>query len=114
MYKRKHCLQILCGSYATPCLKLWPFQELVYRDSNLVSGTLEALVQKVVPTLDYYPDRAFLFAFLLSSRIFIRPNQLLGQVVFLASANLSSHSEVRISLSNLKLFTIMESVYGNE
>ncbi|CAB0043839.1 unnamed protein product [Trichogramma brassicae] len=54
--------------------------ELVYRDGNLVSGSLEALVQHMVPTEDYYPDRAYLFAFLLSARLFIKPHELLGEV----------------------------------
>ncbi|XP_034934290.1 uncharacterized protein [Chelonus insularis] len=53
---------------------------LVYRDGNLVSGSLEALVQHMVPTEDYYPDRAYLFAFLLSARLFIKPHELLGEV----------------------------------
>nr|CAD7425827.1 unnamed protein product [Timema monikensis] len=54
---------------------------LVYRDGgNLVSGSLDALVQHMVPTADYYPDRAYLFAFLLSSRLFIKPHELLGEV----------------------------------
>ncbi|KAF7991077.1 hypothetical protein HCN44_002639 [Aphidius gifuensis] len=53
---------------------------LVYRDGNLVSGSLDALVQHMVPTEDYYPDRAYLFAFLLSARLFIKPHELLGEV----------------------------------
>ncbi|XP_063217119.1 uncharacterized protein LOC134527956 isoform X2 [Bacillus rossius redtenbacheri] len=54
---------------------------LVYRDGgNLVSGSLEALVRHMVPTADYYPDRAYLFAFLLSSRLFVKPHELLGEV----------------------------------
>uniref|UniRef100_A0A0C9PVN3 Rasgef1b_1 protein n=1 Tax=Fopius arisanus TaxID=64838 RepID=A0A0C9PVN3_9HYME len=53
---------------------------LVYRDGNLVSGSLEALVQHMVPTEEYYPDRAYLFAFLLSSRLFIKPHELLSEV----------------------------------
>ncbi|CAG7827417.1 unnamed protein product [Allacma fusca] len=57
---------------------------LVYQDSNLVSGTLEALIQHLVPTETYYPDRAFIFAFLLSSRLYIRPHELLGRVFRLA------------------------------
>lgn len=56
------------------------FQALVYRDGNLVSGSLEALVQHMVPTEEYYPDRAYLFAFLLSARLFIKPHELLGEV----------------------------------
>lgn len=61
-------------------------QALVYTDGVLVSGSLEALVLHMVPTADYYPDRAFLFAFLLSSRLFIRPHELLGEVCALAEA----------------------------
>ncbi|XP_011499976.1 PREDICTED: uncharacterized protein LOC105363872 [Ceratosolen solmsi marchali] len=55
-------------------------RELVYRDGNLVSGSLDALVQHMVPTEEYYPDRAYLFAFLLSARLFIKPHELLGEV----------------------------------
>ncbi|XP_043272594.1 uncharacterized protein [Venturia canescens] len=57
-----------------------PEHALVYRDGNLVSGSLEALVQHMVPTEEYYPDRAYLFAFLLSARLFIKPHELLGDV----------------------------------
>nr|CAD7593738.1 unnamed protein product [Timema genevievae] len=65
---RRHCFRVY-------------HQALVYRDGgNLVSGSLDALVQHMVPTADYYPDRAYLFAFLLSSRLFIKPHELLGEV----------------------------------
>ncbi|KAG5891691.1 hypothetical protein JTB14_021161 [Gonioctena quinquepunctata] len=53
---------------------------LVYRDGNLISGPLDALIQHMVPTDVYYPDRAYLFAFLLSSRLFIKPHDLLAKV----------------------------------
>ncbi|XP_053682829.1 ras-GEF domain-containing family member 1B-like [Sabethes cyaneus] len=53
---------------------------LVYRDGNLISGTLEALLKHMVPTSDYYPDQSYLFAFLLSARLFIKPHELLQQV----------------------------------
>uniref|UniRef100_A0A6M2DLT5 Putative guanine nucleotide exchange factor n=1 Tax=Xenopsylla cheopis TaxID=163159 RepID=A0A6M2DLT5_XENCH len=59
---------------------------LVYRDGNLVSGSLEALVQHTVPTGEYYPDRAYLFAFLLSARLFIKPHELLAKVCALCDA----------------------------
>lgn len=52
----------------------------MYRDGNLISGPLEALIQHMVPTDTYYPDRAYLFAFLLSSRLFIKPHDLLARV----------------------------------
>lgn len=55
-------------------------QALVHRDGNLLSGPLDALVQHMVPTDTYYPDRAYLFAFLLSSRLFIKPHDLLAKV----------------------------------
>ncbi|XP_046352555.1 ras-GEF domain-containing family member 1B-like isoform X1 [Haliotis rufescens] len=53
---------------------------LIFQDGNLLSGSLEALIQHLVPTGDYYPDRTYIFAFLLSSRLFIRPHNLLGEV----------------------------------
>ncbi|CAB0012488.1 unnamed protein product [Nesidiocoris tenuis] len=55
-------------------------QALVYCNESLVSGRLDALVGNLVPTADCYPDRAFLFAFLLASRLFIKPHDLLGQI----------------------------------
>lgn len=60
--------------------KILLLQALVYREGNLISGPLEALVQHLVPTDVYYPDRAYLFAFLLSSRLFIKPHDLLAKV----------------------------------
>ncbi|KAF2367343.1 Ras-like guanine nucleotide exchange factor N-terminal, partial [Trinorchestia longiramus] len=53
---------------------------LVYEDGVLVSGSLQALVQHATPTSSYYPDTAYLFAFLLSSRLFIKPHDLLQRV----------------------------------
>lgn len=29
---------------------------LYYQDNNLLSGSLEALIQHLVPNVDYYPD----------------------------------------------------------
>ena len=55
-------------------------QSLVYQDGNLVSGSLEALIKHMVPTSEYYPDKSYLFAFLLSARLFIRPHNLLEKV----------------------------------
>lgn len=34
----------------------------------------------MVPTSDYYPDKSYLFAFLLSARLFIRPHELLARI----------------------------------
>ncbi|CAL8293833.1 ras-GEF domain-containing family member 1B-A [Gadus morhua] len=57
---------------------------LCYHDSQLVSGSLDALIQRLVPTLDYYPDRTYIFTFLLSSRLFVPPDQLMVTVCRLA------------------------------
>ncbi|XP_050930869.1 ras-GEF domain-containing family member 1B-A isoform X1 [Lates calcarifer] len=56
---------------------------LYYHDNNLVSGSLEALIHHLVPTVDYYPDRTYIFTFLLSSRLFIHPYELMSKVCHL-------------------------------
>ncbi|CAH1793729.1 unnamed protein product, partial [Owenia fusiformis] len=53
---------------------------LVYQDGNLIGGSLDALIRHLVPTATYYPDRTYVFSFLLSSRLFIHPHELLGEV----------------------------------
>ncbi|XP_052266560.1 ras-GEF domain-containing family member 1B-like isoform X2 [Dreissena polymorpha] len=53
---------------------------LMFKDGNLVAGSKEALIQHLVPTTEYNPDRTYVFTFLLSSRLFIRPHELLGEV----------------------------------
>ncbi|KAJ8005564.1 hypothetical protein DPEC_G00119250 [Dallia pectoralis] len=53
---------------------------LYYHDNTLVSGSLEALIRHLVPSLDHYPDKTYIFTFLLSSRLFIHPYVLLSQV----------------------------------
>ncbi|XP_058155198.1 ras-GEF domain-containing family member 1A isoform X6 [Dasypus novemcinctus] len=54
--------------------------DLVFQDGRLISGSLEALMEHLVPTVDYYPDRTYIFTFLLSSRVFIPPHDLLARV----------------------------------
>ncbi|XP_030624554.1 ras-GEF domain-containing family member 1B-B isoform X2 [Chanos chanos] len=56
---------------------------LHYHDNNLVSGSLEALIQHLVPTVDYFPDRSYIFTFLLSSRLFLHPVELMSRVCYL-------------------------------
>ncbi|XP_054284955.1 ras-GEF domain-containing family member 1B-like [Macrosteles quadrilineatus] len=58
-----------------------PTPPLLYEEGHLVSGTLEALTGLLVPTTSSYPDRGYLFAFLLSSRLFVLPHELLTQVL---------------------------------
>ncbi|KAK7830970.1 hypothetical protein U0070_018514 [Myodes glareolus] len=56
---------------------------LCYHDNNLLSGSLEALIQHLVPNVDYYPDRTYIFTFLLSSRLFMHPYELMAKVCHL-------------------------------
>ncbi|XP_041957472.1 LOW QUALITY PROTEIN: ras-GEF domain-containing family member 1B-A [Alosa sapidissima] len=56
---------------------------LYYHDNTLVSGSLEALIQHLVPTVDHYPDRTYIFTFLLSSRLFIHPCELMSKICHL-------------------------------
>lgn len=37
-------------------LKEDSYGDLYYHENNLLSGSLEALIQHLVPTVDYYPD----------------------------------------------------------
>ncbi|KXJ17638.1 Ras-GEF domain-containing family member 1B-A [Exaiptasia diaphana] len=53
---------------------------VTYQDGRLISGTLDALIEKLVPSPKYYPDRTYIFAFLLCCRLFISPSQLLSRV----------------------------------
>lgn len=53
---------------------------LTFKDGNLAAGSIEALIQHLVPTTEYNPDRTYVFTFLLSSRLFIRPHELLSEV----------------------------------
>ena len=55
-------------------------QELVYHDGALVAGSLDALIDLLIPTPAHYPDRKYMFAFILCSRLFVQPYELLAQV----------------------------------
>lgn len=98
---------------------------LCYHDNSLVSGSLEALIQHLVPTVDYFPDvsvqglpilihlpvlvligphnlfdlsfdvclsllfcfpfrqRSYIFTFLLSSRLFLHPYEVMARVCYM-------------------------------
>uniref|UniRef100_A0A8C3NV98 RasGEF domain family member 1C n=1 Tax=Cyanoderma ruficeps TaxID=181631 RepID=A0A8C3NV98_9PASS len=53
---------------------------LIFQDGNLTSASLDALIQHLIPTTDYYPEVTYIFTFLLSSRLFIEPHELLSRV----------------------------------
>jgi len=75
------------------------FQTLVYRDGILLSGPLSSLIQHLVPTTDYYPDQAYLFAFILSSRLFVKPHELLAKVVAVCHAQQRLGDQVSAALN---------------
>lgn len=80
-------------------------QTLIYRDGNLLSATLDALIQHMVPTNDYYPDCSYIFAFLLSSRLFIKPYQLLSKIWDLSQQQQSLKSFIQVSDADGSLST---------
>lgn len=53
---------------------------LIYYDDQLIAGSLDALIEHMVPASDYYPERTYIFSFLLSVRLFIRPHELLAKI----------------------------------
>jgi hypothetical protein len=68
---------------ATALTQLSLTDALLYQDGILLSGSLSALIQHLVPTNEYFPEKTYIFAFLLSSRLFLPPHELLermGQV----------------------------------
>ncbi|XP_077593230.1 ras-GEF domain-containing family member 1B-B-like [Stigmatopora nigra] len=78
-----------CRSNSAPKTRLFrhgviaSYGEMCYHDNSLVSASLEALIQHLVPTLNYYPDRSYVFTFLLSSRLFLHLYELMTQVCHL-------------------------------
>lgn len=85
-------------------------QTLIYRDGNLLSASLEALIQHMVPTNDYYPDRSYIFAFLLSSRLFVKPYQLLSKIWELSQQQQSLKSFIQVSDCETFLISIVTKI----
>lgn len=59
----------------------------------------------MVPTNEYYPDRSYIFAFLLSSRLFVKPYQLLSKIWELSQQqqNIKSFIQQKLAQNNPKL-----------
>ena len=64
----------VANTVTVPAASSLVVSELEYRDGQVVSGTLEALVDLLRPGA----DRTFIFAFLLCCRIYVRPHELLA------------------------------------
>jgi len=54
--------------------------DVMFKDGHVTSGTLNGLIERLVPLPNYYPDRTYVFAFLLCSRLFILPSDLLSTI----------------------------------
>ncbi|ODM94091.1 Ras-GEF domain-containing family member 1A [Orchesella cincta] len=54
--------------------------DLIFNGPHLMSGTWEALVQHLLPTEAHFPDQDYIFAFLLSARLYVQPHELLGRI----------------------------------
>ncbi|XP_055343255.1 ras-GEF domain-containing family member 1B-like isoform X2 [Paramacrobiotus metropolitanus] len=78
-------------------------QSLIFEHSILCSGTLDALIHHFMPSVDYYPDRTYVFAFLLSSRLFVKPYLLLEQVVHACTVHESLYPS-SISAESMRTF----------
>ncbi|KAL8577352.1 hypothetical protein ACOMHN_044857 [Nucella lapillus] len=81
------------AGYIGPSHRLSTDTSLVIQNGSLLSGSLESLISHLVPTADYYPERTYMFAFLLSCRTFIRPHHLFAQVCQLSGSRQVSGSE---------------------
>ena len=46
----------------------------------MVAGSLDALIELLMPTESHYPEKTYSYAFILCSRLFIRPYELLAKV----------------------------------
>lgn len=53
----------------------------MYKNGHIVSGPLDTLIDLVMPSNLNEIDRDFIFSFLLSSRFFIRPYEILGRLL---------------------------------
>ncbi|XP_037960568.1 uncharacterized protein LOC119689743 [Teleopsis dalmanni] len=56
---------------------------IMYINGRIVSGPLDSLVEVLVPKKLIDFDKEFIFSFLLSSRLFLRPHELLGKLLSL-------------------------------
>lgn len=64
----------------TPSLPSNLSEDVMFEDGHITAGTLSGLIQLLVPLPNYYPDRTYVFAFLLCSRLFVLPSELLSRV----------------------------------
>eukprot|EP01137_Pigoraptor_chileana_P023752 Opistho-2@90583 len=54
--------------------------EIAYHADRIVSGPLDALIQKLTPSMEYYPDTKYMFTFLLTFRIYTTGVELMEKI----------------------------------
>ena len=76
---------------------------LVYKEGVIVSGSLEELIQELLPRAHSCPPDSFMFSFLLSSRLYLTPSQLLAELYRRADqlAHMISSTSYPAYVSNL-------------
>ncbi|XP_032237905.2 ras-GEF domain-containing family member 1B isoform X2 [Nematostella vectensis] len=78
---------------------------VTFDNGHLMSGSLDALIERLVPTPTYYPDRTFIFAFLLCCRLFIPPPNLLSRV---SQASASRMKDLSIDNTKKLAFNLLQ------
>ncbi|CAI8058081.1 Ras-GEF domain-containing family member 1B-B, partial [Geodia barretti] len=61
-------------------------EEVVYKDGVVVAGSLDGLISLLLPSQTHQIEQSYVFAFVLCSRLFIQPHQLLGRVTKIFSS----------------------------
>ncbi|VDN41533.1 unnamed protein product [Gongylonema pulchrum] len=86
-------------------------QDRIFDDEgSLRSGTLNALIELLIPTREYSPRRSYIFAVLVNIRIFVPPPELLQKILQLCvfeqnakAANFTKEGRTRIFRGIYKL-----------
>ncbi|EDO40859.1 predicted protein, partial [Nematostella vectensis] len=82
-----------------------------FDNGHLMSGSLDALIERLVPTPNYYPDRTFIFAFLLCCRLFIPPPNLLSRV---SQVKILSDETKKLAFNLLQLLSEWAETFTND
>ena len=65
-----------------------------------MAGSLDALIELLMPTESHYPEKTYSYAFILCSRLFIRPYELLSKVSRVSPSPYFSLSSLSLSSSS--------------
>lgn len=65
----------------------------------IVSGKLSALIKRLLPGKEYYPEKSYVFAFLLNARRFMSPSDLLHKILqlFIFEQNSKNENFTKVS-----------------